>query len=64
MVRLKRRSVGGPGGLLAAATAALLVQLPTLALANLEGEEGGHASHLDADDPDFSGVVDFSNAVR
>ena len=63
MVRLKRRSVGGPGGLLAAA-AALLVQLPTLALANLEGEEGGHASHLDADDPDFSGVVDFSNAVR
>ena len=27
------------------------------------GTHGGEASHLDADDPDFSGVVDFSNAI-
>lgn len=27
------------------------------------GSHGGEASGLDADDPDFSGVVDFSNAI-
>ena len=28
-----------------------------------KGSYGGEHSHLDADDPDFSGVVDFSNAI-
>jgi len=28
-----------------------------------KGSYGGETSHLDADDPDFSGVVDFSNAI-
>ena len=28
-----------------------------------KGSYGGEASHLDVDDPDFSGVVDFSNAI-
>jgi len=28
-----------------------------------KGSYGGEPSHLDVDDPDFSGVVDFSNAI-
>jgi len=28
-----------------------------------KGSYGGERSHLDVDDPDFSGVVDFSNAI-
>ena len=28
-----------------------------------EGHQHGHTIHLDPDDPDFSGVVDFSNAI-
>ena len=55
MVQLKRVT-------LAVALSAVVIFLPPPALANLE--ENGHTSHLDADDPDFSGVVDFSNAVR
>ena len=30
---------------------------------DIGGSHGGEPSHLDADDPDFSGVVDFSNAI-
>ena len=43
----------------------LIAYLIALIRANpdIGGSHGGEASHLDVDDPDFSGIVDFSNAI-
>ena len=43
----------------------LIAYLIALIRANpdIGGSHGGEPSHLDVDDPDFSGIVDFSNAI-
>ena len=41
----------------------LVYPLPLFVSANPNEHQHGHQVHLDPDDPDFSGMVDFSNAI-